>query len=156
MKLALVAVGKVRDRGLARLADDYAGRIGRFVPFRTHEVRDARDRSVHEVKRLEGERLLARLPPSCRAVSLDERGRDLTSAQVAEQLDTWSRNGVREVWFVVGGPDGLAAPVLERCQDSWRLSSMTLPHEVARVVLLEQLYRGWTILRGLPYHKDEP
>jgi 23S rRNA (pseudouridine1915-N3)-methyltransferase len=152
MKLAVVAVGKLRDRGLADLAGDYSGRIGRFVPFTTHEVRDVRGRPGPEIKRLEGERLLAKLPPGCRAVSLDEHGRDLTSLQVAERLERWSRDGTREVRFVVGGPGGLAASVLDRCDESWRLSAMTLPHEMARVLLLEQLYRGWTILRGLPYH----
>ncbi len=153
MKLALVAVGKVRNSGLAALADDYARRIRRFVPFAVHEAKDAKGRSPEEVKRLEGERLLALLPPGCRVVALDERGRDLTSVDVSRALERWTRDGTREVRFVVGGPDGLSPAIRARADESWRLSSMTLPHEFARVLLLEQLYRGWAILRRLPYHK---
>jgi len=154
VKLAVVAVGKVRDRGLARLADDYATRIAKFTPFVVHEVKDGRAKTADLRKRLEGDRLLGKLPPKARVVLLDERGDDLTSVQLSARLDGWTRRRVRDVRFVVGGPDGFDPRVRERADERWRLSSLTLPHEVARVVLFEQLYRAWTILRGIPYHKD--
>ncbi len=154
MKLAVVAVGKVRDKGLARLADDYAARIARFGPFAVHEVKDGRGKGSDRVKRLEGDRLLEKLPAGARVIVLDERGEDLTSEEISRRLDRWAGRGVRDVRFVVGGPDGFDDRVRDRADAAWRLSSLTLPHEVARVVLLEQLYRGWTILRGIPYHKE--
>ena len=85
-------------------------------------------------------------------MSLDERGRTLTSQELAEWLAARQQDATRDVRLVVGGPYGLSQAVRARCSESIRLSSMTLPHELARVVLLEQLYRAWTILRREPYH----
>jgi 23S rRNA (pseudouridine1915-N3)-methyltransferase len=154
VKLALVAVGKVRDKGLARLAADYTKRIARFVPFVVHDVKDGRVKDAQVAKKLEGERLLGKLPAGAHVVLMDERGETLTSVQISERIDLWTRSGKRDVRFVLGGPDGFSSAVRSRANASWRLSSLTLPHELARVVLLEQVYRAWTILRGIPYHKD--
>ncbi len=96
--------------------------------------------------------LLDQLPRGCRAVLLDERGRDLTSVQLAKFLDARHKDATRDLRFVIGGPYGVGDEVRAWCDDVIRLSSMTLPHELARLVLLEQLYRAWTILRREPYH----
>lgn len=152
MKIALTAVGQVRDRRCRDLCDDYAGRIRRYGPFDVVEVKEGRGLAADRARQVEGERLLARIPAGARAVSLDERGRTLTSEQLARWLAERQRDATRDLRLVVGGPYGLSEAVLRRCDESIRLSSMTLPHELARVVLFEQLYRAWTILRREPYH----
>lgn len=152
MKITLAAVGQVRDARCRGLCDDYARRIRRYGPLDVAEVKEGRGLPATRAREVEGERLLARLPAGARAVSLDERGRTLTSEQLACWLAARQQDATRELRFVVGGPFGLSQAVLGRCDESIRLSSMTLPHELARVVLLEQLYRAWTILRREPYH----
>ena len=103
---------------------------------------------------MEGTQLLKQLPKGVWVVSLDERGRSLTSVELAAWLERIRDRGTRELAFVVGGAWGLSPEIMNRADESLRLSSMTLPHELARVLLLEQYYRAWTILRGLPYHND--
>jgi 23S rRNA (pseudouridine1915-N3)-methyltransferase len=144
----LIAVGRVRDRSFAASCDDYARRIARYGPFETLEVKEARGESAARARPIEAARLLGKLPAGCRVVTLDEHGRALTSVQLSQLLD--ARHP--DLRFVIGGAWGLGDAVKKRADDSIRLSSMTLPHELARVVLLEQLYRAWTILRREPYH----
>jgi len=146
----LVAVGRVRDRSFAASCDDYAGRIGRYGPFEILEVKEARGEPPPRARAIEGERLLGRLPAGCRTIVLDERGDTLTTRELSRLVDERDK----DLRFVIGGAWGLADAVKQRADRSIRLSSMTLPHELARVVLLEQLYRAWTILRREPYHND--
>jgi 23S rRNA (pseudouridine1915-N3)-methyltransferase len=101
----------------------------------------------------EGERLLGSLGSDDFVVALDERGQELTSRELASWLSKRMHEG-RDVAFLIGGPDGLAPPVLARSQFSWSLSRLTLPHALARVVLIEQLYRAHTLLAGHPYHRE--
>lgn len=152
MKITLAAVGQVRDRSCRALCDEYVRRIRRYGPLAVVEVKEGRGLAAARAREVEGQRLLDKLPPGARAVSLDEHGRTLTSEELARWLDARQRDATRDLRLVVGGPYGLSEPVLRRCDESIRLSSMTLPHELARVVLLEQLYRAWTILRREPYH----
>ncbi|MCP4870399.1 MAG: 23S rRNA (pseudouridine(1915)-N(3))-methyltransferase RlmH [Proteobacteria bacterium] len=146
--MKLVAVGRVRDRSFAASCDDYTRRIGRYGPFETFVVKEARGEPRARAQTIEGERLLGKLPRGCRTVVLDEHGRDLTTMQLSQLLDARHR----DLRFVIGGAWGLSDAVKARADDTIRLSSMTLPHELARVVLLEQLYRAWTIIRREPYH----
>ncbi len=152
MKLSVLAVGRVRDGSCRALCDEYVRRVGRYGRFEVLEVRDARGESRDRAQTIEGERLLAKLPTSVRAVTLDERGKTLTSRELAAWLGRHRDAGLGELRLVVGGAWGLSAGVKARADESIRLSSMTFPHEIARVVLLEQLYRAWTLLRGEPYH----
>ena len=152
MKTALVAVGRVRDAHYRALCEDYGKRLKRFDPFEVVEVKEAKGLQGARAKKAEAPRILKQLPSGVWAVSLDERGQTMTSAALARWLEKLRDRGVRDLRFVVGGAWGLDPEILTRCDESLRLSSMTLPHELARVVLLEQYYRAWTILRGLPYH----
>lgn len=152
MKLSVVAVGRLRDPQHRALCDDYSKRLGRLCSFSLFEVKDVRGVPPSKAPAAEAERLLRQLPASSHVVSLDERGRDLTSAGLAQWLQKHADSGTRDLRLVLGGPYGLAEPVRVRCAESLRLSSMTLPHELARTVLLEQLYRAHTIMAGMPYH----
>ncbi len=152
MKFCVVAVGKLRDPSHKALCDDYARRLSRMCSFSMVEVKDVRGTSPERAPLVEADRLLPRLPTSSHNVALDERGREFSSEQLASWLQGLADSGTRELRLVVGGPYGLANSVREHCVDTLRLSRMTLPHELARTVLLEQLYRAQTILAGRPYH----
>jgi 23S rRNA (pseudouridine1915-N3)-methyltransferase len=154
MVIRLVAVGRMRDAALRTAGEEYAGRVGRSHRLEIREVRDAGRRAADAAaaRRLEADALLAAVPGGARIFALTRRGRSYSSEDFAAQLDTWQRDA-RDVALVVGGAHGLGEAVLERAEGQISLSKMTLPHELARVVLLEQLYRAVTILRGEPYHK---
>lgn len=152
MRTVVLAVGRVKDGHIAALCADFLKRASRLAPTELVEVKDAKGRDPAEARRVEGERLLARIDPRARVVLLDEGGRDLTSVQLAEELRERADGGCKELVFVVGGPWGHAEAVRARANATLRLGAVTLTHELARLVLLEQVYRAWTIQRGLPYH----
>jgi len=154
MVFHVVAVGRLRDGALRTACDAYLTRLRRTAKVTVREVPEAgrAARTAALTRRLEGERLEAAMPNDATVVALTRAGRRLTSRQFATQVDRW-RTAARDVAFVIGGAEGLATPLVERAETTLSLSSMTLPHEIARLVLLEQLYRAGTIARGEPYHK---
>ncbi|HEX5970663.1 MAG TPA: 23S rRNA (pseudouridine(1915)-N(3))-methyltransferase RlmH [Gemmatimonadaceae bacterium] len=154
MRLVVAVVGKPRDRHLAAAIEEYETRAARYWPLEVAEVREASGRGVHpaDVRSREGERLLERVPPSARLVACDERGDRLTSAQFATLLAE-ARDHAQDVAFVIGGAFGLPDVVRDRATRTIQMAPWTLPHELARLVLAEQLYRAGTIARGEPYHK---
>jgi len=110
-------------------------------------------RTTEKLLASEAKRILAATPQGAHLVALDERGRDLTTAQLAGRLRSWLDEG-RMTAFLLGGPDGLDFGVRQRCEFALRLSSLTLPHALAQVLLCEQLYRAASILTGHPYHRE--
>lgn len=154
MLIRVVAVGRLRDAGLKRIADEYLRRIGRTVRVEVREVAEAGGRAAGpaETRRLEGGRVLVAVPEGARLVALTRGGRAVSSEELAALVGRW-REEAKDVALLVGGAFGLDPSLLERAHLRLSLSCLTLPHELARVVLLEQLYRAATILRGEPYHK---
>ncbi|MGH7515171.1 MAG: 23S rRNA (pseudouridine(1915)-N(3))-methyltransferase RlmH [Gemmatimonadales bacterium] len=151
MELFLLTVGKLRP-SYREACDDYLRRLGRYLRMREVEVREAsRAPSVAAQRAEEGERLLARRPAGSRLVALARQGTAWSSEELARQLEQW-RQEARPVAFAIGGSRGLS-PDLMAAAERWSLGPLTLPHELARVVVVEQLYRACTILRGEPYHK---
>ena len=142
----------MRDRSCRGLCDEYLGRLTPWVPAAEVEVKEGRDGTPQQVADAEAERLLAALPAPSMVVALDERGEQRSSEELAQFLRDHRDGGTKDLRFVVGGAWGLAPSVLRRAGFRWSLGRLTLPHELARVVLWEQLYRGWTILQGAPYH----
>jgi 23S rRNA (pseudouridine1915-N3)-methyltransferase len=155
MTFHLVAVGRLKDAALRDACADYANRIRRYVKFRIIEVRHTRGRAhdPREIRRLEGTALLRALRPGMRVVALTRSGESDDSAAFARRVDAWQREA-RDVAFLVGGAGGIDDAVLQRAETRLSLSALTMPHELTRLVLLEQLYRACTILRGEPYHKQ--
>jgi 23S rRNA (pseudouridine1915-N3)-methyltransferase len=154
MLVSLVAVGKLRP-AMRGLCDDYLRRFGRFVRVAEREVREAgRAASTALQREAEGERLLEAIADGSPVILLDLDGVKWSSEQLAAQLDTWRVDG-RERSFVIGGAAGVSAAVRARAAGSWSLGPLTLPHELARVIVAEQLYRASTILRGEPYHRGD-
>ena len=136
-------------------ADDYLRRLTRYAGAREVEVREAsREPTIPAQQEAEAARLTERTRPGSRVVALAREGQGWTSVELARRLDEW-RLAARPVTFVLGGSHGLAPALLQRADVRWSLGPLTLPHELARVVVLEQLYRAWTILRGEPYHKGK-
>lgn len=153
MRLLVAVVGKARNRALAEAIREYEERARRYWPLVVHEVKDEpmRGGSVEVVKRREAERLAAVVgDAACVACEVD--GRRLSSAEFAAWMQRL-REGGRDTAFVIGGAYGLDPRVRARASATVSLSPWTLPHELARLVLMEQLYRAGTIVRGEPYHK---
>jgi 23S rRNA (pseudouridine1915-N3)-methyltransferase len=149
----LVSVGRPRDSALAAAIREYEARAARYWPLESHEVREEPARGVppEQVREREGARLLERAGPA-KLVTCDELGRAMRSADFAAWMQR-EREAGRDVAFVIGGAFGLAPAVRERATLAISLAPWTLPHELARLVLAEQLYRAGTIVRGEPYHK---
>lgn len=154
MKVTLVAVGKPRNAGLSAAIAEYEERAARYWPLERIEVREepARSASADVVREREGERLAARVPPGAALVCCDPGGRRMDSAAFSTWLQAERERG-RDVAFVIGGAYGLAPALLQRATLRLELAPWTLPHELARLVLAEQLYRAGTIQRREPYHK---
>ena len=154
MRFVVVVVGKPRDVNLAGAIREYETRARRYWPLEVHEVREepARSGSADLVRDREGERLLAVVPSSAQVIACDVSGRSMTSEEFSEWL-VGLRERARDVAILVGGAFGLSSVVKQRATMSVSLAPWTLPHEMARLVLAEQLYRAGTIVRREPYHK---
>ena len=156
MKLRLILIGRDKNEPLIQIADDYARRINRYASFEVVEIKETPlkpQSNVAQVRSDEAKKLRKILKPAEHIIALDERGKSVSSVQLAEHLDQWSSHGPSSVAFVIGGPSGLDRDFLAQAHARWQLSQMTLPHRLARVILTEQLYRAFTILRNEPYHK---
>lgn len=153
MRFTIVAVGRTRDAALAEAVAEYERRAARYWPLESAEVREGGGgtRSPEEVRRREGVHLLERAQGAV-IVACDEDGDRLSSREFLAAMKRWREDG-RDVAFLVGGAYGLAPEVRQRATQRLSLAPWTLPHEMARLVLAEQLYRAGTIARGEPYHK---
>lgn len=109
--------------------------------------------AVEQIVEREGVEMRAALPRGARVVALDERGTQWTTRQLAKRLADWLQGG-QDVALLIGGPDGLSSACLDAAHEQWSLSSLTLPHALVRIVVAEQIYRAWSVLRGHPYHRD--
>jgi 23S rRNA (pseudouridine1915-N3)-methyltransferase len=156
MKLVVAAVGVRMPAWVEVAFGEFAGRMPRELPLHLREVK-AEPRSggkpVEALLAAEAARIRDVLPARCRLVALDEHGGDLTTRDLAQRLEKWMETG-SDIAFVIGGPDGLAPEIKSSAAETLRLSSLTLPHALVRVVLAEALYRAASLLRGHPYHRE--
>lgn len=156
MRLNLIAVGHKMPAWVREGYDDYARRLSARLPVTLVELPPGkRSAGVSPARAMadEGKRILAQLKPDTQVVALDEQGRQRSTAELAQWLAQRLADG-RDLSFVIGGPDGHAPEVLQRAQDRWSLSRLTLPHQLVRVVFIEQIYRAVTLLDGHPYHRE--
>lgn len=152
MKFEICAVGSMNNRSLDDAVADYLERIRRYVPADVVEVDSGSAKKGR--RREEGRSLLEATSKGAVRVALDENGRQVSSRSLADWIDDQMVAGTRYVSFLIGGAYGLSGEVRNESAWSLSLSTLTLPHEMARLVLAEQLYRAMTIIRGEPYHKD--
>lgn len=154
MRITVIAVGRLKERFWREAAEEYLKRLGGYATVKIVEVAD-RDSGRDEARALaeEGADVLRAVPEGAHVIALDVSGRQASSEAFAERVEALGIDGRSNVVFVIGGSVGLSAAVLARADERLSLGPMTLPHNMARVVLLEQVYRAFRIIRGEPYHK---
>jgi len=155
LNITILAVGKIREKSLAALCEEYAARIRKYGhSVSIVEIKDEPgSRKPDRILAGEAERLRSRIPQDAYSIALDGSGDTCSSTTFAEILGDLMMSGVNKVVFLIGGPPGLERKLVESCRWVFSLSQLTFTHEMARLILLEQLYRANTILRGEPYHK---
>ena len=158
MSTAVLCVGKLREKAYRQMADEYLKRLGRFGKYEEIEVPDLPENSgsaalEEQIRMREGDALLSRIRPGDRVIALTIPGRQADSPELAEHLRALRTGGVSRIVFVIGGSLGLGSNILARADEEMSMSSMTFPHQLARVMLLEQLYRAEKISAGERYHK---
>ena len=155
MKLRFVWVGKTRSAPVKELVRDYLGRVNKFGRVEVVELRDRADAGgdARAIVDKEGKEILSRTAADAFIVALDERGEQMDSRALSRFIDKHRAAGTKQITFVIGGHAGLSAEVIERADLVLALSRMTFTHEFARALLLEQVYRAFTIIHDLPYQK---
>ena len=152
MRICFIWPGKTKDEHLRALVAEYLKRLKRFVRCEVIETRAIAGTDPGSMEK-ESQRILDAIPKGSMTLLLDVKGREWGSPELADEVRRWENDSVKEVAIVIGGAEGVSSEVSARAQRRWRLSRLTLTHEMARVVAVEQLYRAYTINRGLPYQK---
>ncbi|SET24202.1 23S rRNA (pseudouridine1915-N3)-methyltransferase [Oceanobacillus limi] len=159
MKITVIAVGKLKEKYLKQGIQEYLKRLSAYAKVEVKEVADEKapenmsDAEMLEVKQKEGERILSNIGQDTYVITLEINGKMLSSEQLAEKMDELATYGKSKVAFVIGGSLGISEDVQKRSDLALSFSKMTFPHQVMRLILLEQVYRGFRIIRGEPYHK---
>ena len=155
MKLIVIAVGTRMPAWVEIAWEDYAKRMPADCAIELKEIKPeprTTGKTPQQMMQAEAKRIEATIPASALRIALDEHGKDLTTMNLSSRLEQW-RSGGQDVVFLIGGPDGLDSELKKSCSGMIRLSSLTLPHPMVRIVLAEQLYRAWAILVNHPYHR---
>lgn len=156
MQIHIIAVGNRMPAWVKQAYAEYAKRMPAHARLRLHEVPAQKRSKGADLRRLlrdEGERVRAATPAGARTIALERTGRPLDTQRLAAALSDWLREG-RDVAVWIGGADGLAPECLTQAQEQWSLSPLTLAHPLARVLVVEQLYRAWSIIANQPYHRS--
>lgn len=159
MKITILAVGKLKEKYWKQAIAEYEKRLGAYSKIEMIEVPDEKspenmsDKEIEQVKKKEGQRLLAKIKPQATVITLEIQGKMLSSEGLAKELQQRMTQGQSDFVFVIGGSNGLHQDVLNRSNYALSFSKMTFPHQMMRVVLIEQVYRAFKIMRGEPYNK---
>ena len=159
MKITILSVGKIKEKYWTQALDEYARRLGRYVKLEFTEADDeptpdrASEKEEEQIRQREGERLLARMPRDAYVIALAIEGKEQDSPAMARRIADLGLAGKSHLCFVIGGSLGLSHEVMARADEAWSFSRLTFPHQMMRVILLEQIYRSFRIIRGEPYHK---
>ena len=155
MTIKLLAIGKTDNKQLQALIDEYTKRLGFYIKFNLEiipDIKNAKNLSEAQQKQKEGELILKQLKPTDVLILLDENGKQLDSVGFSQYLQKHMNSGIKQLVFVIGGPYGFSRDVYNKAQGKLSLSKMTFSHQMVRVFVIEQLYRGFTILKNEPYH----
>ncbi|MBQ4186852.1 MAG: 23S rRNA (pseudouridine(1915)-N(3))-methyltransferase RlmH [Firmicutes bacterium] len=159
MRITLLTVGKLKEKYWKEAIDEYVKRLGRYAKVDIVEVADektpdnASEAEEEQIRRIEGARLLEKIPQGSYVITLEILGKMLDSVQLSETISDWMVKGESHLCFIIGGSLGLSKEVSARASYKLSFSKMTFPHQLMRVILLEQLYRAFRIQKGEPYHK---
>jgi len=155
MTITLLTIGKTDNKQLKALIDDYTKRLGHYIKFSLEvipDIKNAKNLSEAEQKQKEGELILKKIKPTDSLILLDEQGKQFDSVAFSSYLQKHMNSGVKQVVFVIGGPYGFSDAIYQNAKGKISLSKMTFSHQMIRLFFIEQLYRGFTILRNEPYH----
>ena len=159
MKITIVSVGKIKEKYISEGIKEYSTRLSRYCKLKIIEVNDEKapenlsDADMEIVKNKEGERILNKISDNTFAIALAIDGKNLSSEEFSHKLDNLALTGYSDITFIIGGSLGLSNEVLKQCSNKLSFSKMTFPHQLMRLILLEQVYRAFRISRGEPYHK---
>ena len=157
--IKIVCVGKIREKALKELIAEYQKRLGGYTSLMIEEVSDeatvqSNSEAQNEiVRKKEGERILSRIKEKEYVILLDLKGKMLDSVRLSEKMETLFTDGYSDITFVIGGSLGVSEEVIRRSDFRWQLSELTFPHQLVRLILLEQIYRAYKIMKNEPYHK---
>jgi 23S rRNA (pseudouridine1915-N3)-methyltransferase len=155
MNIKLIAIGKTDNKPLQTLIDDYTKRLSFYIKFDLEiipDIKNVKNLSESQQKEKEGELILSKVAPTDQLMLLDENGSTFSSIKFADYLQKKMNSGVKTLVFVIGGPYGFSDEVYKKAQGKVSLSEMTFSHQMVRLFFIEQLYRGFTILKNEPYH----
>ena len=155
MNIKLVAIGKTDNKALQSLIDDYTKRLSFYIKFELDiipDIKNVKNLSESQQKEKEGELILAKITPTDHLILLDENGKNYSSIGFSAELQKKMNSGVKTLVFVIGGPYGFSDAVYAKAQGKISLSLMTFSHQMVRLFFIEQVYRGFTILKNEPYH----
>ena len=159
MKITLITVGKIKEKYFTDAIAEYSKRLSRYCKLEIVEVPDektpdgASEALENQIKEKEGEKILSKIADGAYVVALAIEGKHMDSEELAEKMEKWNVSGISHLVFIIGGSLGLASKVLNRADFKLSFSKMTFPHQLMRVILLEQIYRGFRIIANEPYHK---
>ncbi|MCD8405587.1 23S rRNA (pseudouridine(1915)-N(3))-methyltransferase RlmH [Tenacibaculum dicentrarchi] len=157
MKIKLIAIGKTDDKNLIQLIDNYQNRLKHYVKFELEiiaDIKNVKNLSESQQKEKEGELILAKLQATDQLVLLDDKGKDFTSIGFSQYLQKKMNSGIKQLVLVIGGPYGFSDAIYKKSTGKISLSKMTFSHQMIRLFIVEQIYRGFTILRNEPYHHE--
>jgi 23S rRNA (pseudouridine1915-N3)-methyltransferase len=157
MQIHLIAVGRKMPQWVEQAYSEYARRMPRHCSLNLIEInagKRGKSVDVARINREEGVRLLQAVPVGSRVIALERTGKEKDTQQLAHSMENWLANG-QDVSLLIGGPEGLSQACMESADECWSLSKLTMAHPLVRVVLAEQLYRAWSIIANLPYHRGE-
>ena len=157
MKIKLLVIGKTDDRNLNELISMYQKRLQHYIQFQLEIIPDLKNNknlSQLQQKEKEGELILNKISPTDQLILLDEKGKDFRSKEFAKYLQKKMNSGIKQLVFVIGGPYGFSEKVYQKAMGKVSFSKMTFSHQMIRLFAVEQIYRGFTILRNEPYHHE--
>jgi 23S rRNA (pseudouridine1915-N3)-methyltransferase len=155
MNIKLIAIGKTDNKNLQSLIEEYQKRLSFYIKFDLEiipDIKNVKNLSESQQKEKEGELILAKITPTDQLILLDESGKTFSSVAFSEEMQKKMNSGVKTLVFVIGGPYGFSDTVYTKAQGKISLSLMTFSHQMVRLFFIEQLYRGFTILKNEPYH----
>lgn len=159
MNITIISVGKIKEKHMKQGIDEYLKRLSAYTKINILELPDEKapenlsQTQMKQIKQKEGARILDKIHPDAYVIALAIEGKQASSEQFAEHLGRLSASGKNSVVFVIGGSLGLSEEVMRRADEALSFSKMTFPHQLMRLILVEQVYRAFRILRGEPYHK---
>jgi 23S rRNA (pseudouridine1915-N3)-methyltransferase len=157
MKIKLLAIGKTDDKSLIKLIDTYQNRLKHYIKFELSvipDIKNAKNLSENQQKEKEGELILKQIQPTDQLILLDDKGKEFSSIEFSKYLQKKMNSGIKQLVFVIGGPYGFSEEVYKKSNGKISFSKMTFSHQMIRLFVVEQLYRGFTILKNEPYHHE--